>query len=254
MSRQPDFSTSPRPSRTAALETVAVAIGLLAVGVAGVSAWRARDEARLARERLDGVRREVEATSARLSALELAARSGRPGLAAADAEPARIVRDVASVLPGRRAARAPVDRLRSRRRDRDFGGGARRRGVGPPPGTHRPGAAVPRGRAGAGGAGGRGPQPRPGTMGRRDAVTRPWPPSSCCSSPWASTSAWRRPRGDNGTRRARRSRSCARSGSAFAPVPSCCSRGRPPRERPAATRRRCVRCACPSCRRSPACP
>ena len=113
MSRQPDFSTSPRPSRLAALEAVAVAIGLLAAGVAGVSAWRARDEARLARERLDGVRREVEAASLRLSALELAARSGRPGLAAADAEPARIVKDVASVLPGDvRLERLSIDYVR----------------------------------------------------------------------------------------------------------------------------------------------
>jgi Tfp pilus assembly protein PilN len=100
VSRQPDFSTTPRPSRAPALENVAVALGLVAVVLAGGAAWRARDEARAARARLDEVRREVEAATARLSSLEASARTGRPGLAAADAEPARIVADVATVLPG----------------------------------------------------------------------------------------------------------------------------------------------------------
>ena len=70
MSRQPDFSTAPRPSRVPAFETVAVAVGLVALVLAGGAAWRARDEARVARARLDDVRREVEAASARLRALE----------------------------------------------------------------------------------------------------------------------------------------------------------------------------------------
>jgi len=77
-----------------------VGVGLVAVVLAGGAAWRARDEAGVARARLDEVRREVEAVGARLRALEASARSGRPGLAAADAEPARIVADVATVLPG----------------------------------------------------------------------------------------------------------------------------------------------------------
>jgi hypothetical protein len=100
VSRQPDFSTAPRPSRVPAFETVAVAVGFVALVLAGGGAWRARDEARAARARLDDVRREVEAASARRRALDAGARSGRPGLAAVDAEPARIVADVATVLPG----------------------------------------------------------------------------------------------------------------------------------------------------------
>jgi hypothetical protein len=99
VSRQPDFSTASRPGRVPAFGTVAVAIGLVALVLSGGAAWRARAEARVARARLDGVRREVEGAAARLRALEESARSGRPGLAASDAEPARIVADVATVLP-----------------------------------------------------------------------------------------------------------------------------------------------------------
>jgi hypothetical protein len=100
VSRQPDFSTAPRPSRVPAFESVAVAVGLVALILAGGVAWRARDDARAARARLGDVRREVDAASARLRDLAAGARSGRPELAAVDAEPARIVADVASVLPG----------------------------------------------------------------------------------------------------------------------------------------------------------
>lgn len=100
MSRQPDFSSAPRPSRVPAFETVAVAVGLVVLVLAGGAAWRARDEARVARARLDDVRRQVETASARLRALDASARNGRPGLAAVDAAPARIVADVATVLPG----------------------------------------------------------------------------------------------------------------------------------------------------------
>ena len=99
MRRQPDFSTVPRPRRVPALGTVAVAVGLVAVVLAAGATWRARDEAGVARARLDDVRREVETAAARVVSLDASARSGRPGLAAADAEPARIVADVASVLP-----------------------------------------------------------------------------------------------------------------------------------------------------------
>ena len=100
MSRQPDFSTAPRPSRVPALENVAVAVGLVALVLAGAATWRARHEARTARARVDEVRHEVEAAAARLLSLDRSARSGRPGLPAADAEPARIVADLAAVLPG----------------------------------------------------------------------------------------------------------------------------------------------------------
>jgi hypothetical protein len=99
VSRQPDFSTAPRPSRVPAFGTVAVAVGLVVFVLAGGAAWRARVEARVARARLDEVRREVEGAVARLRALEASTRSGRPGLLASDAEPARIVADVATVLP-----------------------------------------------------------------------------------------------------------------------------------------------------------
>ena len=113
MSRQPDFSTAPRPSRVPAFEAVAVTVGLVALVLAGGAAWRARDEARVARARLDGVRREVEAASVRLRALDASTRSGRPGLAAVDAEPARIVADVATVLPGdARLERLSIDYAR----------------------------------------------------------------------------------------------------------------------------------------------
>jgi hypothetical protein len=107
VSRQPDFSTVPRPSRVPAFGTVAAAVAFVAVVLAGGAAWRAREEARVARARLDDVRREVEAATSRLRALEASARGGAPGLAAADAEPARIVADVASVLP----ADARLERL-----------------------------------------------------------------------------------------------------------------------------------------------
>ena len=74
---------------------------------------RARRGAGSPRVRLDDVRREVEAASARLRALDASARSGRPELAAVDAEPARIVADVAAVLPGdARLERLSIDYAR----------------------------------------------------------------------------------------------------------------------------------------------
>lgn len=107
MSRQPDFATAPRPSRVPSFGTVAVAVGLVALLLAGGAAWRARVDAEAARARLDDVRREVERAVARLRVLEAGSRIGRPGLAAGDAEPARIVADVAAVLP----ADARLERL-----------------------------------------------------------------------------------------------------------------------------------------------
>jgi hypothetical protein len=100
VSRQPDFSTAPRPSRVPAFETVAVAVGLVVLVLSGAATWRARDEARAARARLDDVRRQVQAASATLLLLDRSARSGMPGLPAAEAEPSRIVADIAAVLPG----------------------------------------------------------------------------------------------------------------------------------------------------------
>jgi hydrogenase maturation factor len=49
VSRQPDFSSAPRPSLVPRGERLAVAAGVLALALAGVLAWRARDEARVAR-------------------------------------------------------------------------------------------------------------------------------------------------------------------------------------------------------------
>jgi len=100
VSRQPDFSTVPRPSRVPAFENVALVAGVVALVLAGGATWRARDEARAARTRVDDLRREVAAVSTRVRALDARNRSGMPGLSAVDAEPARIVADVAAVLPG----------------------------------------------------------------------------------------------------------------------------------------------------------
>jgi len=99
VSPQPDFSSVPRPSRVPRWERLAVAAGLLALVAAGVLAWRTREEARVAGARLAEVRREVEAASARLRTLEARRRAGLPALPAADAPPASIVADVASLLP-----------------------------------------------------------------------------------------------------------------------------------------------------------
>ena len=100
MSRQPDFSTAPRRTRAPLWETLAVGAGLVALALAAGGAWRAREEARSARSRLAAVQREVEAASARLRDLEARARGPARALPAAEAPPARIVADLASVIPG----------------------------------------------------------------------------------------------------------------------------------------------------------
>jgi hypothetical protein len=69
------------------------------LAAAGVLAWRTRDEARVAVGRLAEVRREVETASARVRALEERRRAALPALPAAEAPPAGIVAEVASVLP-----------------------------------------------------------------------------------------------------------------------------------------------------------
>jgi Tfp pilus assembly protein PilN len=100
VSHQPDFSTAPRPSRLPAWEALAVGVAFVVLALAGGGAWRARQEARQARARLTDVRREVDAASARLGALEARSRGTTRALPAAEAPPSRIVADVASVLPG----------------------------------------------------------------------------------------------------------------------------------------------------------
>jgi hypothetical protein len=103
VTRQPDFSTAVRPGGTRGWERLGVAAGLLALAVTAGSAWRAHEEARSAGERLATVRREVEASAARLRALEaLCGESGQRlarAEAAREAEPQRIVAGVAAVLP-----------------------------------------------------------------------------------------------------------------------------------------------------------
>jgi Tfp pilus assembly protein PilN len=87
--------------------------GLAALVLAGGEAWRARQQAGQARARLAEVRREVEAASARLRALDARARGATRALPAAEATPARIVADVASVLPGdARLERLSIDYAR----------------------------------------------------------------------------------------------------------------------------------------------
>jgi hypothetical protein len=111
VSRQPDFSTTPRPRRAPGWDSVALAAGLAALLLAGFAAGRAREEARAAGARLAEVRREVEAVTARLRALETQA--GGTLLQAAEASPARIVADLASVLPaGVRLERLSIDYTR----------------------------------------------------------------------------------------------------------------------------------------------
>ena len=113
MNRQPDFSTAPRPGGLPAWESLAVAAGLVALALAGGEAWRARLEARQARARLADVRREVEAASARLRALDARARGTPRALSAAEAPPSRILADVAAVLPGdARLERLTIDYAR----------------------------------------------------------------------------------------------------------------------------------------------
>ncbi len=75
-------------------------VAFVVLALAGGGAWRARQEARQARARLTDVRREVDAASARLGALEARSRGTTRPLPAAEAPPSRIVADVASVLPG----------------------------------------------------------------------------------------------------------------------------------------------------------
>ena len=100
MSRQPDFSTAPRPRRAHRWDQAALVAGLAALALSGTAAWRAREEARDAGVRLAEVRREVETASGKLRTLAGQARVGAPVLPAAEAPPARIVAAVASLLPG----------------------------------------------------------------------------------------------------------------------------------------------------------
>lgn len=114
MTRQPDFSTATRARRAPAWDTLAVLLGGLVLAVAVGGAWRARGEARLAGDRVAGVRREADAAAVQLRALAARARGEAPGLLpAADALPAQIVAGLASALPGdARLERLSIDYAR----------------------------------------------------------------------------------------------------------------------------------------------
>ena len=132
--------------------TLAVAAGLLAAILAAAEAWRARDEARRVGARVADLRREVTAASARVRALEarVLGAAGR-GFPRRRRRPRGRRGDLLGA-PGRRAARAPVDRLCPRRGPRDARGRARRASVGSAGRGAGGGARPARRRARAGGA------------------------------------------------------------------------------------------------------
>jgi hypothetical protein len=101
VTRQPDFSSSKQPARAAAWQGVGLGACVLVALASAISAHVTRGQAESARRRLAEVRREVDAAATRVKALEARARAGRAGmLAPEDAPPARIVSDVAALLPG----------------------------------------------------------------------------------------------------------------------------------------------------------
>ena len=101
MTGQPDFKTTPRTSRVPAWQQLALAACALAALAAAAQAYATREEARGAARRLADVAREVDAARGRLQALEARARAAGAGaLSPADVSPARVVSEVASVLPG----------------------------------------------------------------------------------------------------------------------------------------------------------
>lgn len=99
MSRQPDFRSGPRGPQPRLWQVGWLGLGALVLALAGYQALAARAEAGAAEARLAGVTREVAALASRRAALAARARAGSDPLAALDAPPARIVADVASVLP-----------------------------------------------------------------------------------------------------------------------------------------------------------
>jgi hypothetical protein len=103
MSEQPDFSTSPRPRRAPTWEVLAVVLGFVALGLALGGAAKTRGEARAARERLAGVRREIGSLEARLRAVSARSAGGSELLAqaaaAGESPPDRIVAVIARALP-----------------------------------------------------------------------------------------------------------------------------------------------------------
>lgn len=103
MSDQPDFSTTPRPRRAPLREVLAVVFGFVALGLALGGAAKTRGEARAARDRLAGVRREIASLEARLRAVEARTTGGsellRQAAAAGESPPDHIVAAIARALP-----------------------------------------------------------------------------------------------------------------------------------------------------------
>lgn len=105
VSRQPDFSTAPRPSTLRTWERIALALGLLAAGFVALAAQRARGEAVAASAGLAQAQGELDRLEARRSAL--VARRASAGGAGASSSPARVVAAIAAALP----ADARLERL-----------------------------------------------------------------------------------------------------------------------------------------------
>ena len=99
MSRQPDFSSTPRPARLPRWDGALLALGVLAFAASAAATWRAREEAGEASRRAAGVQREVEQQAARVRALSAPGANGEPARATGGSSPARIVAAVAAVLP-----------------------------------------------------------------------------------------------------------------------------------------------------------
>jgi hypothetical protein len=103
MREQPDFSTAPRPRRAPARELAAVALGLLALGLAVGTASATRRQAGAARERVAAVRREIDSLEVRLRAVDARTTQGGEMLtraaAAGEAPPEQIVAALARALP-----------------------------------------------------------------------------------------------------------------------------------------------------------
>ena len=103
MSDPLDFSTHPRRSGPAVWELGLVILGLAALGLAVQAAWSAQAALAAARARVDALRREAEIDRARVQALEASPGVGErfafQALLTAEAEPPRVVSDLAAILP-----------------------------------------------------------------------------------------------------------------------------------------------------------
>ncbi len=99
MSRQPDFSTMPRPDRLHRWDTALLFVGALAFAGSATVTWRAHQAADEAVRRTAEVRRDAEQQAARVRALEAPGGSGEPARATSATSPARIVAAVAAALP-----------------------------------------------------------------------------------------------------------------------------------------------------------